>query len=146
MNGHQQSGQTVKGERTGWRDGHLSLRHRQWGFACPAMDLDFLMAEMNKGKAIALIEYKSEFSPEQFPSHPSYLALTDLGNRAGVPVFVVRYQQTFQWFRIIPLNPDALKILPERVEVNERLFVTWLWNLRGLNPPESIFKALESAI
>lgn len=135
-----------KGERTGWRDGHLSDRHRKWGLGVPAMDIDFLLLEMDKGKPSAIIEYKSEFAPEQYPTHPSYLALVELGNRAQIPVFVVRYSQTFQWFRVVPLNSEAKRILPERVEINERLYVTWLYNIRGLQPPKEIFHWIEIAI
>lgn len=135
----------IKGERTSWRDGHLSERHRKWGFGVPAQDIDFLLLELDRSKPTALIEYKSEFAGEQYPSHPSYLTLINLGDRADLPVFVVRYAQNFSWWKVIPLNSVAKKMLPERVEVNERLYVTWLYNLRNLTPPEEIFKGLEVA-
>ncbi|MGE4131890.1 MAG: hypothetical protein AB7F86_09640 [Bdellovibrionales bacterium] len=137
---------TVKQERTTWRDYELSQRHRKWGYGVPAYDIDFLLCEVDKGEPTALIEYKSEWSSPQFPSHPSYLTLSSLGDRSKLPVFVVRYAQDFSWFKIVPLNRFAKLILPERCTVNERLYVTWLWNLRGLQPPESIFTALDSAI
>lgn len=133
-------------ERTGWRDGHLSERHRKWGVALPALDIDFLMVELDRCKPVGLIEYKSEFASEQYPTHPSYLSLIQLGDRANLPVFIVRYAQNFSWFKVVPLNSDAKRILPERVEVNERLFVTWLYNLRNLQPPKEIFQWLETAI
>lgn len=138
--------QQVKVERTGWRDLELSLRHRRWGVALPAWDIDFLLIEMDKRKPTALIEYKAWAAPQQFPTHPSYLALTELGNRADLPVFVVRYAQDFSWWRVVPLNPKAKMILPERVEINERLYVTWLYNIRGLQPPKEIFQLLDLAI
>lgn len=135
-----------KGERTGWRDGHLSERHRKWGLALPAVDLDFLLVEYDRGTPTAIIEYKGEHAPEQYPTHPSYLALAAIGDRAELPVFVVRYAQNFSWWRIIPLSRVAKRMLPERVEVNELLFVTWLYNIRGLQPPKDIFKQLEFAL
>jgi hypothetical protein len=45
----------VKKERSGWRDLELSGRHRRWGWDCPAVDLDFLFLEYDKGKAVALV-------------------------------------------------------------------------------------------
>lgn len=136
----------VKPERTGWRDGHLSDRHRKWGFGCPAQDIDFLLVEYSSNNPVALIEYKSEFAPEQYPTHPSYIALSRLGERAQLPFFVVRYAQDFSWWKIVPINSVAKMKVPERIEVNERLFVTWLWNLRGLEPPKEIFQFIEVAI
>lgn len=135
-----------KQERTYWRDGHLSQRHRKWGLAVPAIDLDFILLEYDRGKPTAIIEYKGEHAAPQFPSHPSYLALSHLGEAAGLPVFVVRYAQDFSWWKISPLNNVAKRMLPERVEVNEQMFVTWLYNLRGLEPPKEIFKNLDVAI
>jgi len=40
--------------------------------------------EYDKGKAVALIEYKHEQAPTQYVSHPTYQALIDLGNRADL--------------------------------------------------------------
>ena len=82
-------------ERTGWRDERISLRHRQWGDDCPAMDLDFLMLEYDRGKAVAVVEYKHERAAPLRTGHPSLRALTDLGDRAGLPVFVTRYSDDF---------------------------------------------------
>lgn len=136
----------VKPERTGWRDGHLSERHRKWGLAVPAVDLDFLLIEYDKGRPSALIEYKSEFATPQFPSHPSYLALSQLGERAGLPVFAVRYAQNFSWWKVTSLNIVAKKLFPARLDMNEREFVTWLYEIRGLKPPMEIFEWLDAAI
>jgi hypothetical protein len=41
-------------ERNGWRDLEMSLRHKLWGFHCPAVDIDFLMVEYNRGQARGL--------------------------------------------------------------------------------------------
>lgn len=139
------SGRTgqVRQERTGWRDGHLSQRHRRWGLAVPAIDLDFLLIEYDRGKPTALIEYKGEHAPAQFPTHPSYLALCNLGDRAGVPVFVVRYAQDFSWWKVVALNNPAKGMFPQRKHFSERQFVTWLYNMRGLMPAEEIFESLD---
>jgi len=136
----------VKPERTGWRDSALSYRHRQWGIALPAVDLDLLLIEMNRAKACAIVEYKGELAAEQLPSQPSYLALSDLGNKADLPVFAVRYAHDFSWFRVVPLNGNAKKILPNRRMMSERQYVTLLYNLRGIQPPSEIFEMLDPAI
>lgn len=136
----------VQPERTYWRDGHLSQRHRMWGLAVPAVDVDFLLIEYDRGRPSAIIEYKGEHAPAQFPSHPSYLALSNLGDRADLPVFAVRYAQNFSWWKITPLNKVAKLLVPERVEMSEREFVTWLYNIRGLKPPAEIFGWLDDAI
>lgn len=77
---------SVRPERTGWRDIELSKRHRCWGWNCPAIDLDLVLLEYDRGKAVAIVEYKHERTPLQFPTHPSYQALIDLADRAGLPV------------------------------------------------------------
>lgn len=136
----------VKPERTGWRDLGLSQRHRMWGLKLPAVDLDFILLEFDKSQPTALIEYKSELAAEQFPTHPSLVALTHLGNRANLPVFVVRYATNFEWFRIMPLNAVAKKIIPERITVPEREFVSWLYSIRGLSMPDEVLKLLDTTI
>ena len=136
----------VSPERTGWRDANLSLRHRQWGVGCPAIDMDLILVELNRAQACALIEYKGELAQAQFPTHPSYLALSDLGNKAAIPVFAVRYAHNFSWFRVVPLNTFAKRMLATRRMMNERQYVTFLYNLRGTQPPEEVFELLETAI
>jgi len=130
----------VKVERTGWRDLRLSQRHRRWGWDCPAVDLDFLFLEYDAGKAVALVEYKHEQAAQQWPSHPTYLAMRDLGTRAGVPVFGVRYADDFSWWRVVPLNGDAKHWLPVPRKMTERGWVTFLYRLRGRSLPPNLFE------
>ena len=85
----------VPPERTGWRDQELSLRHRQWGLGCPAVDLDFLMVEYDHARVACIVEYKNEFAAPQYPSHSSYRAICDLANRAKVPFIACRYATNF---------------------------------------------------
>ena len=133
-------------ERTGWRDQNLSQRHRQWGVGCPAMDLDLVLVEMNRAKVSAIFEYKGELAQPQVATHPSYLAIADMGERAEIPVFAVRYAHDFTWFRVVPLNFFAKRTLPDRRMMNERQYVTFLYNLRGVQPPEEVFRMLDTAI
>jgi len=129
----------VRHERTGWRDMALSERHRKWGWDCPAVDLDFLFLEYDKGQPIALIEYKHEKASPQYASHPTYQAMINLGTRAGIPVFAARYRGDFSEWQVIPLNEIAKKEQHERITMNEREWVTFLYGLRGYDPPEQLF-------
>ena len=131
---------TVRAERTGWRDLSLSQRHRRWGWDCPAVDLDFLFLEYDKGKATALVEYKHERARPQMASHPTYQALIDLGNRAGVPVLAVRYADDFSWWRVVPLNDKAKEWVPERCDLTEQEYVTLLYKIRGYEVPPRLFE------
>lgn len=129
----------VKQERSGWRDLQLSQRHRRWGWDCPAVDLDFLFLEYDKGKAVALVEYKHERAPDQYATHPTYQAMIDLGDRASVPVFACRYTGDFTQWNVVPLNPTAKNILLGRTRMSEREWVTFLYKIRGYNVPEELF-------
>jgi len=130
----------VTPERTEWRDLELSKRHRRWGWDCPAIDLDFLMLEYDCGRAKAIVEYKHEDAPPQYATHPSYQAIIDLGNRAGLPVFVARYARDFSWWQVTPLNDAAKHFLPESRVLAEREWVTLLYATRGRSVPESLFQ------
>lgn len=123
--------QRVRQERSGWRDQALSLRHREWGWDCPATDLDFVMLEYDQGIAEAVIEYKHEYAKLADPKSASFRALKDLGNRAGIPVFGVRYAADFSWFLVVPLNPLAKNILPVRRTINESQYIHFLYSIRG---------------
>jgi hypothetical protein len=137
---------SVRQERTGWRDERLSLRHRQWGWDCPGIDLDFLFLEYDRGKAVAIVEYKNEHASPQKASHPSYQAIIDLGNRAGIPVFACRYADDFSWWRIIPLNAIAKEKLPERADMTEAEWIDFLYALRGQKCPQSVIEGLSTDI
>jgi len=129
----------VKKERSGWRDLSLNERHRKWGWDCPAVDLDFLFLEYDKGLPVAIVEYKHERAPKQFASHPTYQAIINLGTWAKIPVFAARYKDDFSEWMIVPLNEFAKEKLSERQAMTEREWVTFLYELRGYTPPEQLF-------
>lgn len=131
--------QSTRKERTGWRDEALSRRHRLWGFDCPAVDIDFLMVEFDHGTVCALVEYKNEFAAPQYASHPSYKALIDLANRAGISLFACRYSSDFETWHGIPLNRAAKCHLPQRIQMSEREWVGLLYRLRGRAMPSELF-------
>lgn len=125
----------VRQERTGWRCDAISERHRAWGFNCPAVDLDFVMAEFNHGKPVALIEYKHRWAREPNIQHSTYRALRALadGYKDGpLPFVVVFYCPDDWWFRIIPVNEPATEhwkhCLGEKL--TEQRFVKGLYLLR----------------
>lgn len=95
----------VRDERTGFRDMALSRLHRRWGYDCPATDIDFL--EFHRGRAVALIELKHETADEVDIEHPTMRAIRDLGVRAGVPVYLVRYADDFSWWDVTPIDEIA---------------------------------------
>lgn len=132
----------VKKERSGWRDLGLSDRHRRWGWDCPAVDLDFLFLEYDKGKAVALVEYKHEKAAPQFASHPTYQAMIDLGNRASVPVFACRYKNDYSEWIVTPLNHIAKGYLPEKKIMSEAEWVTFLYKVRGYDAPREVISGL----
>ena len=130
----------VRPERTGWRDERISERHRRWGWDCPAIDVDFLMLEYDRGKASALVEYKHEQAAPQYPTHPSYRAMIDLGDRAGIPVFGVRYADDFSWWRVTPLNRLAKALLPQQTRMTEEDWIRLQYRIRGSEAPADLFE------
>lgn len=135
----------VRAERTGWRDEALSRRHRRWGWDCPAVDIDFLFLEYDRGKASAIVEYKNEHAAPQFASHPTYQAMIDLGNRAGIPVIACRYSDDFSTWKVVPLN-DAAKSITQRVELNEQGWIKLLYKIRGYEVPQSVLDGINIEI
>ncbi|MBR1437912.1 MAG: hypothetical protein IJ587_05180 [Synergistaceae bacterium] len=128
----------VRQERTHWRDEELSLRHRDWGWDCPMVDIDFLALEYDKGHATAIVEYKNEHAKLANPKHPSYKALAELGNKAGIPVIGCRYKSDFTNWRAVPLNRVALAVLPKPRELSEAEWVRFLYGIRGREMPDEI--------
>lgn len=122
-------------ERTGWRDAAISSRHREWGFNCPAVDLDFLVAEYNIGKPVALVEYKHHGAKTPVYDHPTYRALADLAdNYAPNPLpFIVAFYWPDVWaFRITPVNAVARSFFENGLLLTEREYVRVLYRLRRL--------------
>ena len=60
----------------------------------------------------------------------AYRTLVNLGNRAALPVFAVRYADDFSWWRVTPLNDKAKEILKKQTTLTEQQFVKMLFYLR----------------
>ncbi len=136
----------VRPERTGWRDEALSQRHRRWGWDCPAADLDFLFLEYDRGKAVAIVEYKNEHAAPQYACHPTYMAMIDLGNKAGLPVFACRYSDDFTKWKAVPLNDKAREFLSERKTLTEQGWVRLLYSICGYDIPQEVLNGIHTEI
>ena len=128
----------VKPERSHWRDEALSLRHRSYGFDCPAVDLDFILLEFNTGRPCALVEYKSgDPRPLDF-GHPSYRALVALADASGIPALVAFYSPSLWHFTCYPLNSHAEEWFTQGERLSELEYVGRLYGLRGRECPASV--------
>jgi hypothetical protein len=127
----------VRLERTGWRCQAISDRHRHWGYNCPAVDLDFVMAEYNHGKTVAIVEYKDRHAMQPDLTHPTYAALSDLADlyQGGpLPFFIATYDSIDWWFVVTPVNERAKEFYRKVAgrPITERMFVASLYALRKI--------------
>ncbi|MGB9663237.1 MAG: hypothetical protein ACPL5F_14720 [Moorellaceae bacterium] len=133
----------VRQERTFKRDLGILLRHRAYGFDCPAVDLDWVL-EFDSGEPCALIEFKHERANLKNTSKSTYHALGRLGDRAGLPAFVVVYAGDYSTFIVAPLNTIAKKVFPKPRKLTETEYVTFLYALRKRRPPVEVLRRLAS--
>ena len=124
----------VRQERTGWRDESISQRHRQWGFNCPAVDLDFLVVEYNQGLPVALVEYKRHTAKVNTVQHPTYRALAELANgyKEPLPFLLAFYWPEIWAFRVYPMNQIAGEHFAVKEVVSEEQYVSRLYRMRNL--------------
>jgi len=122
---------TVRQERTGWRDQRISERHRKWGSACAAVDVDFLLVEHNFGKPAALVEYKSHWAEIPNLKHANYRALMEVADSAKIPFIVVFYWPKRWAFQVFPVNRTAKRYFNWGERLSEIEFVKRLYNLRN---------------
>jgi hypothetical protein len=136
-------GKEVKPERSGWRDETISRRHREWGYDCPALDLDWLVIEYDTATPVALVEYKNEHARMATTKEANYRALIKLGDMSGLPVFAVRYASDLSWLRITALNCIARGKVTERSQgMTELAYVTLLYKLRDREIPIEVARKL----
>lgn len=135
----------VRQERTGWRDEKISNRHRQWGFNCPAVDLDFLMVEYNLGKPVALVEYKHEGAAPPNLRHATYRALVELANLASLPFYIAFYNNEAWWFKIIPVNDRAKELYKPNQGMSELEYVASMYALRRQVVEQEVMANLNTA-
>ena len=130
----------VRPERSGWRDEAMSRRHREWGFDCPAVDVDFLMVEYDASTAVAMVEYKNGQSKLATTlNNPSIKAIEGVANAAKIPFLIVAYETDFRLWTVAPGNELAKVAIgaPGWQYWTELQYVEFLYKLRGLSlPPE----------
>jgi hypothetical protein len=136
--------QTVRAERTGWRDLDFSRWHRNTlGYDAPMVDIDFLCAEYDRAETVAIIEYKNEHAPPIDLFSASMRAITRLADRAGVPFYVVRYSDVLAidvlegvlWLEVTPCNRIAREQVPKARNVSAAQYRHFLYWLRGRKAP-----------
>lgn len=128
----------VAQERTGWRDRALSERHRRWGWDAPFVDFDGI--EYDDGRPLFMVEYKDEHAPPVDPKAANVRALCEVGDRARLPFFIVRYGRTPDWWFVVrPANRIA-KALPKLPQgrISERDYVLFRYRFAGRECPQDV--------
>lgn len=140
----------VAPERTGWRDAEMSERHRQWGFNCPAVDIDFFMIEYNHAEPVALVDYKHHQRQEKHsnPRHPSFRAMATLANRAQIPAWIATYWPDYFTFVVTPLNKRARELFGDDTEtpLSEREYVRYLYRIRHFVAAKPLMDSLHDRL
>ena len=139
----------TKGEKTGFRDEALSLRHRSYGFNCPAVDIDLLMIEYDLAAPVGLVEFKYHLMKNIDLAHPTYRAIAELcsGYRnAPLPFFLSRYWDNPWMFEVTPVNDAARRVVRhDKTMMDEVNWVTLLYYLRRRPVPADVLKRLDAA-
>lgn len=132
----------VAPERTGWRDEEISRRHREWGIALPAADLDFMLIEYSSRKVCALIEYKRYTARPVNLDSSSIVAISDFAKMGQVPFYIVRYwpaTDSHPWyFQVTPVNSYAYEYVPVKRLMSELEYVNLLYRVRGVFMPDEL--------
>lgn len=135
---------SVRQERTGWRDEAISHRHREWGYDCPAVDVDFLMVEYDNGLPAALVEYKAIGARVPNFQSATIRALTALANASRIPLFVVYYNNELWWTRVTPVNTYAKQYVSSMTTFSEVEYVSLLYRVRNKVLPDDIRRTLNT--
>jgi hypothetical protein len=135
-------------ERTGWRDEQLSLRHRRWGFNCPGVDLDLVMLEYHLSEPVAVVEYKHHRAQQPDLTHPNYLAMGALADRACVPMFVARYWPDTWAIHLFAVTGLAETALGNRKDerMSEQGYVLFLHHIRQVLVHDRVVAGLNTVL
>lgn len=136
----------VRGESNHWRDERLSLRHRKWGFGCPATDIDFLLVEYAKSAPAVLIEHKYiTLRGSVDINNSTFKAVRALADAARIPFLLVFHSHTpHWWFAVCPINLVAIQRLPRETVMSEAEYVELLYRMRGVDLPAAVRKTLST--
>lgn len=123
----------------------ISDRHREWGAPALATDIDLILLEYSAGRLAALIDYKLGVD-RKLPETEAHacMKIGELGERATLPAFCVKYSTDPWRFRVYPLNTYGEGTMPfgRGEPVSERRFVAFLYSLRNVELPRDVAKGL----
>jgi hypothetical protein len=139
----------VKPETHGFRDERISRRHREYGWNCPAVDLDFCLVEYNFGKPVALVEYKHHNASTPVLKHPTYRALRDLADKysdGALPFFIAFYWPDIWAYKILPVNHAAMQHFTDFEVITEREYVKRLYRMRRLTVALELLPKLKTEL
>lgn len=142
-----------KAEQSNERDLQLSKFHREFGYYCPAVDIDFLLVEWIDGKPVALIEYK-RFHTNYNPNDFVYKAIRSLADASSIPFYIVEYTNTLRNFKVFSRNDIGKEKIKELSLSNTRIkndgdwitwyeYLTFLYKLKGYYVPQDIVDNLK---
>lgn len=129
---------SVKAERTGWRDGTLSERHRLYGWDCPAVDIDFLLVEFDQLLPAAIVEYKAGLNRKPDFTAAGIRTLRTLASLAQLPAWLAFYDSQSWTFKVYPLNTKAERLFEYGEVLPEVVYVQRLYLCRGRRLPAKI--------
>lgn len=125
----------------------ISDRHRTWGATCFSTDIDLLLLEYrDRGRLCALVDFKAGLQRQLEQGELlSLTAIAELGDRADLPAYLVKYETEPWRFAVYPMNARARGIMPycERAEIiDEWTFVRHLYAVRGRPAPRDVLEAV----
>lgn len=106
MRGREVPADVLAGLKTQTAD-TINNRHRQYGWDCPAVDVDLLGMSLDRGEPTACIEYKHERARPLQNTHPTVRACRKLADAANLPYWQVRYSGDHAVWNLDPLNAIA---------------------------------------
>lgn len=134
--------QQVSPERTGWRDEEISRRHRDYGIALPAVDMDFVLIEYDSAEVCAVIEHKRYTAKPVNLNSTSIVAMSRFATKGEVPFYIVRYwpaTNTEPWYyEVMPVNSYASEYVSRKMMMSEKTYVNLLYRLRHQFMPDEI--------
>jgi hypothetical protein len=150
----------VRKEATGWRDNFIGRWHRTIGYDAASQDLDAIVTDSGAHEGAwleyynwqpkALIEYKTigafqdvvitKGSPEKALSYLKWKlqAMTTLATMAGLPAYLVIYDETTLKFAPRRLNQLGADVPQEKAWMSELGYARFLYLLRGVALPEEV--------
>ena len=78
----------------------------------------------------------------QLREDPTYQGMIDLGNKAGVPVIACRYSDDLSTWKVVPLNEEAKKHLPEQQMLTEQEWGELVHGIRGDDKPKDTLNGI----